>query len=1188
MRVKHRNLGGIPIGAFFLAATLAALLSGCGGGSSSSGGVAGLSIISVNPSSGDMVGGTTIMIKGTGFNTDTTVTIDGVDLLNPQLFLATQEITGETPLALTPGPVDVQVANSVTQETLPGGFTYFRAVTLGSITPNFGPVWGGTAVDIYGTGFVSGTSLTIGGSELQNLQVVSDTHIQGFSPAGAGGGQVDVAVTNQNGAGVIASGFEYFSPVIIFTISPNAGPTAGGTSITIRGTGFTGDSQVKVGGYPLVNTVVLNIAEITGETPQGDTFGPKDVTVTNSSGGFTFDDGFTYFDPLSIASVDPAGGPVAGGIPITIRGTGFVQGTTASLGARPINNLVVVNDLLMTGVVPTAGGPGFQDVIVVSPYGTDTLVGGFEYFDTMTVAGITPTSWFTEGGLAVTVTGTGLFPGTDVNIGGSLLVNPIFVDTSTVIGAVPPGVAGLVDVVVSNVNGSDSLVGAFTYQDPVTAYYDSGKNNRTVVLAADPAGGMWMGLDASWDYDVEGGGLIYYDDGGTPTDPTDDSLESYGLDEGLPSLNIYAIEPDGANGIWIATGSWWCYCGEMGLTYLAHNGTPLDSSDDQVITFDTLNSGLPDDWVTGIEFDTFSPVVGGMWLATYERGLVYFIHNGTPLDDTDDQWYVRDSSGSPGLWTDRLTSVEFVSPYLRIGYDTNRYKYLDFDNTTPYDSSLDIWGNLLDMMAMPEFFSSVAPGVWWIAGRYWGLEYHDEAGTPLVSDESYTDYYQSDGLISERIHGLSADATGVWIAEEGGLSHLDPAGTPMVKTDDTWTTFLEADGLSNQNIFAILDDTATSFWLGTERGLSHFDHANTPGTKTDDTWSTIYFELPGEPRDVQADPNGGVWIATEYGLAYVGDGGTPTDPWDDSWTYFSTADGLASSWVTSVLPNPNGQGIWIVGQDTVYLDHNGTPSNKADDAIVTLSPPFAPSEDSYEGSRMFLSPSGTIWIATEQYGALYYDHATTPTVPADDAWLAYSSSDGLPSNYVTDMSFDPPDGIWFATIGGALYLDTRGTPLVKIDDLKTVFTAVDSGLADTVTASVLVDPSGAGVWFGTLNGLSFLDHQGTPSVKVDDQWMTYTTGDGMLSNFVWRMHAGSRGLIWFTFSDQFGSGVDGIAFLNHSGTPKNKSDDFWGRIDSTDGLDVTYVENAIMAETTGGYWVGGRDWPVSVFYFLTR
>jgi hypothetical protein len=73
--------------------------------------------------------------------------------------------------------------------------------TVTSITPNFGPVAGGTAVKIFGTGFkdhVTSYSVKFGPNNSTVFGAVSDTEIDAITPFGAfgpGGGISDVRVT---------------------------------------------------------------------------------------------------------------------------------------------------------------------------------------------------------------------------------------------------------------------------------------------------------------------------------------------------------------------------------------------------------------------------------------------------------------------------------------------------------------------------------------------------------------------------------------------------------------------------------------------------------------------------------------------------------------------------------------------------------------------------------------------------------------------------------------------------------------------------------------------------------------------------------------------------------------------------------------------------------------------------------
>lgn len=102
------------------------------------------------------------------------------------------------------------------------------------------------------------------------------------------------------GYNTIAQGFygkDFGQPASIST-SPSSGSTAGGTAITITGTGFDDDAVVTIDGNALSGATVISSGEIRGTTPSG-TAGAKNVVVTNASTGntATLVGGFTYAAP---------------------------------------------------------------------------------------------------------------------------------------------------------------------------------------------------------------------------------------------------------------------------------------------------------------------------------------------------------------------------------------------------------------------------------------------------------------------------------------------------------------------------------------------------------------------------------------------------------------------------------------------------------------------------------------------------------------------------------------------------------------------------------------------------------------------------------------------------------------------------------------------------------------------------
>ena len=82
-------------------------------------------------------------------------------------------------------------------------------------------------------------------------------------------------------------------PPSISSVTPNYGPTAGGTTITITGTALTDASAVTVRGKAATSVTVVNDTTVTAVTPAG-SVGAANVQVTTPGGTATISGAFTY------------------------------------------------------------------------------------------------------------------------------------------------------------------------------------------------------------------------------------------------------------------------------------------------------------------------------------------------------------------------------------------------------------------------------------------------------------------------------------------------------------------------------------------------------------------------------------------------------------------------------------------------------------------------------------------------------------------------------------------------------------------------------------------------------------------------------------------------------------------------------------------------------------------------------
>ena len=169
--------------------------------------------------------------------------------------------------------------------------------TVTLMTPNSGSTVGGTSVTITGTNFTGATGVTIGGVAATGVSVVSATSITATTPAGTAG-TASVVVTTPVGSNAANTLFTYVAPPTVTSLTPTSGTTAGGTAVTITGTGFTGATGVTIGGVAATGVSVVSATSITATTPAG-TAGTASVVVTTPAGSNAANTLFTYATPAS-------------------------------------------------------------------------------------------------------------------------------------------------------------------------------------------------------------------------------------------------------------------------------------------------------------------------------------------------------------------------------------------------------------------------------------------------------------------------------------------------------------------------------------------------------------------------------------------------------------------------------------------------------------------------------------------------------------------------------------------------------------------------------------------------------------------------------------------------------------------------------------------------------------------------
>ena len=326
-------------------------------------------ISSIQPTAGPATGGTSVLIRGSGFTRASQV-LFGTTAANSFTVNNDTQITAVSPAGRGTVHVTVMTPVGTTAASNADRFTYLAAPPqIASISPTSGPTAGGTTVTIRGTGFTRASQVLFGTTAASNYTVNSDTQITAVSPAGRGMVHVTVITPVGTTAASNADRFTYLAAPTISSIQPTHGPTIGGTSVLIRGSGFTDASQVLFGTTAASNYTVNSDTQITAVNPAGS--GTVHVTVITPVGTTAASnaDRFTYLAaPPHIASISPTSGPTAGGTTVIIRGSGFIGASQVLFGTTAVSNFTVNSDTQITAVSPA--GRGTVHVTVITPVGT--------------------------------------------------------------------------------------------------------------------------------------------------------------------------------------------------------------------------------------------------------------------------------------------------------------------------------------------------------------------------------------------------------------------------------------------------------------------------------------------------------------------------------------------------------------------------------------------------------------------------------------------------------------------------------------------------------------------------------------------------------------------------------------------------------------------------------------------------
>ncbi|WP_395368525.1 Ig-like domain repeat protein [Streptomyces tubercidicus] len=311
------------------------------------------SLAGIAPATGPIGGGNTVIL--TGANLSTSLRVYFGDAVAFPTVLSDREISVTVPPTTGPGtvPVYVTTLGGVSNRLL---YTYATVAHVTGVSPDTGPIAGGTTLVLTGSGLARVTGVTIGGVPVSSFRAFSDSLLVVVTPPGVPG-PADIVLTTPGGSVTLPGGFDHKAPsVVTVTSAPDPAPV----------------------GQPVTFTATLEGVPSTTGTPSGTVLfdfgdGTAPVTVSLTDGTATVEHAYTGPSDTPYAVTVDYGGDLYF-LPATGTDTQAIEAasTTTTVTSGPDPSQVGQPVTFVARVAPTPPGAGAPTGTVTFDFGDGT------------------------------------------------------------------------------------------------------------------------------------------------------------------------------------------------------------------------------------------------------------------------------------------------------------------------------------------------------------------------------------------------------------------------------------------------------------------------------------------------------------------------------------------------------------------------------------------------------------------------------------------------------------------------------------------------------------------------------------------------------------------------------------------------------------------------------------------------
>ena len=355
-----------------------------------------------------------------------------------------------------------------------------------------------------------------------------------------------------------------------------------------------------------------------------------------------------------------------------------------------------------------------------------------------------------------------------------------------------------------------------------------------------------------------------------------------------------------------------------------------------------------------------------VWIAT-ARGV-------TRWDRQQDTWlhYTMED----GLSNDMVNAVAVDGQWVWFATD---------EGVSRYDTQTNTWTTFrtIDGLASDQVSSIAVDGNYVWFGTSDGLNRYDK------TIDSWAVRTRKDGLVSKVITTIAVEPEYVWVGTDREINP-DPHGwdedprfsrggvSRYHRDTDSWNNYTKSDGLIDSEIATIAVDD-DSVWFGTQKeGVSQYNQVDQTFIKTYTKTDLLKSNMI---TCIRAD-GFQVWFGTAN--AGVHRFIKPVN----TWVHYTKTDGLSSnhvSWITT-----QGNDVWFGSKE----DGVSRFDKVSGEWTIYKQADFLVDNDVRSIAR---DPDGNLWMATVAGISIYS--------PQTRNWEIISKEDGLPTPYITSISF---------------------------------------------------------------------------------------------------------------------------------------------------------------------------------------